>query len=184
VQHDRQPQTRDPPGSRFGLIADTHIHPGKSPPLPEKLNDVFRGCDAILVLGDLGEASGLDTLQRIAPVLGVTGADDAFGDPRLRELRLFDCKGLKIAALFDGVKHALFESCDPFLPFSDVGARAAGAFGVKPDILLCASTHKPLIASAAGIFVVNPGSPTLSDTPTVVLLDVGDGHASAGQIAI
>jgi hypothetical protein len=62
-------------GTGFSLIADAYVHPGSSPPLPEALATPFAGTDVILTHGDLGEASPLDALQRIAPVTGVIGAD-------------------------------------------------------------------------------------------------------------
>src|SRR5262249_56587642 len=68
-------------GSRFGLIADAHIHPDR--PLPEALTALFAGVDAVLTLGDVGEAMGLDALEAFAPVTGVVGGDDQAGDPRL-----------------------------------------------------------------------------------------------------
>jgi len=173
-----QPETLS--GTRFGLIADAHVHPGKAPPLPERLGEIFRGSDAILTLGDLGEASGLDELQRIAPVLGVIGADDAQGDARLTgELRVFEVSGLVMGAVFDGVKHELFASNDPFQPRADLAAAVVRVFGRALDVLLCASTHKPFVGWAAGMLIVNPGSPTLADERTVAILDVGPGFARA-----
>lgn len=160
-------------GSRFGVIADAHIHPGQTPPLPDKLAALFEGVDGILALGDLGEASGLDALARIAPVHGTRGADDAVDDPRIvGEARVFEIGGLRVGALFDGVKHGLFVASEPLVVSADLPAAMARVFGQRVDVVLCASTHKPCVASAGGVLIVNPGSPTLADQPAVAVLHV------------
>jgi uncharacterized protein len=172
-------------GTRFGLIADAHVHPGGSPPLPEQLATLFAGFDAILALGDLGEASGLDALERIAPVTGVLGADDAVGDRRLAgEVRLFMLGELSVGAVFDGAKHGLFAANDPLGVSPDFDAALHRVFGRKPDVLLCAATHQSCIASASGVLIINPGSPTLSEQPSVAVLHVGSRLARAEAIRI
>ena len=173
------------PGVRFGLVADAHIHAGQTPHFPEKLREVFARADAIIVLGDMGEAAGLDWLEQIAPVYGVRGADDPPSDTRMKgELRAFSIGGLTAAALFDGTKHGLFTSNDPLVITPDFPEILTQLFGGKPDILLCASTHKSLVASAQRVLIVNPGSPTLADTQTVALLHVADGVARVEHVAV
>ena len=174
------PQLETLKGSRFGLIADAHVHPGKGPPLPASLPEIFKGADAILALGDLGEASGLDTLEKIAPVKGVNGGDDAHGDKRLGgKLRVFSIANLAVGALFDPEQYKLVTAKDPFNPVADFSAAASSLFGRKIDVLLCASTHRPLVAWANGVLIVDPGSPTLSQSPTVAVLEIGKGYATA-----
>ena len=160
-------------GKSFGLIADAHIRSGKGPALPARVAEIFAGVDAIIALGDLGEAAGLDALEKIAPVIGITGAEDAPGDSRVAgEARLFGVGDLTVGAVFDGVKQALFSSSDPLVPLADFSDAVARRFGCKVDVLLCASTHTPVIASVAGILIVNPGSPTLADAKTVAVLHI------------
>jgi len=174
------PQLETLKGSRFGLVADAHVHPGKGPPLPASLPEIFKGADAIFALGDLGEASGLDTLEKIAPVKGVNGGDDAHGDKRLGgRLRVFTIANLTVGALFDPEEHKLVTGKDPLAPVADFAAAAQRLFGRKIDVLLCASTHRPLIAWANGVLIVDPGSPTLSQTPSVAVLEIGEGYATA-----
>ncbi len=58
-------------------------------------------------------------------------------------------------------------------------------FGGRIDVLLYAGTHAPRIASADGIFLVGPGSPTLAvgraagKPGHVALVELADGIASA-----
>ena len=165
-------------GKSFGLIADAHIRSGKGPALPTRVAEIFAGVDVIIALGDLGEAAGLDALEDIAPVIGVTGAEDAPGDSRVAgEARLFAVGDLTVGAVFDGVKQTLFSSSDPLVPLADFPQAVARRFGRKVDILLCASTHTPLVASVDGILIVNPGSPTLADAKTLAVLRI-DGNVA------
>lgn len=178
------PQPETLRGRTFGLVADAHIHPGKTPPLPEKLAEIFAGTDRILALGDMGDASALDSLARIAPLAAVAGEDDAHGDQRLQPFRLFQCGNAAIAALFDGAKAGLFVANDPFHPIDDFEGALARKFGRIPQVLLCAGTHKAFTAHASGIFVVNPGSPTLADQPSVAILRVESSSICAELIAL
>jgi putative phosphoesterase len=171
-------------GRAFGLIADAHVHPGKTPPLPQTLAEIFAGVDRILALGDMGEASGLDWLAKIAAVTAIAGEDDAHGDARLAPLRLLECGNVSIAALFDGAKNELFSSNDPIVPVDEFESALSRKFGRKPDVLLCAGTHKAFTAQAAGVFIVNPGSPTLADHPGVTILRIDGSCVRAEQFAL
>jgi putative phosphoesterase len=168
----------------IGVIADAHVHPGKTPPLPDKLGQLFSCVDLIVALGDMGEASALDALEKIATLKAVAGGDDAHGDPRLRPLRMFSCGSLHIGAVFDGALNGLFESNDPLVPVARLESALTSKFGLKPDVLLCASTHKPFAAWHSGVLIVNPGSPTLADTPSVSVLDIDGGLVSVRQLSV
>jgi predicted phosphodiesterase len=89
-------------------------------------------------------------------------------------VRLFEVGGLRVGALFDGVKHGLFVASEPLAVSADFDGAMDRVFGCKLDVLLCASTHQGCIASASGVLIVNPGSPTLSDRPAVAVLHVAD----------
>jgi len=172
------------PGRRFGLIADAHIHTGKTPPLPARLGEIFADVDGIIALGDMGEASGLDALAKIAPLSAITGEDDAHGDGRLAPLRLLSCGDIAIGALFDGAKSGLFTVNDPVAPRDNFEVALTRSFGRKPQVLLCAGTHKPYAASASGVFIVNPGSPTLADQRTVAILHIENSIVRAEHVAV
>ena len=162
------------PGTRFGVIADAHIHPGKTPPFPGRLAEAFKGLDAIITLGDMGEASGLDQLENLARVCAVRGEDDQ--DDRISEtMRLFVIGKICVAAVFDGVKSGFFASSDPLSAKPNLAQALNDGFGRRPDVLLCASTHKPIVACAEGTLIVNPGSPTLADKRTVATFSVVEG---------
>src|SRR5260370_40684748 len=63
------------------VLGDCHIHPAKGVDWPPWALDAFKGADLFVTLGDMGEKTGLDTLARLAPVIGVRGRDDQ-DDPR------------------------------------------------------------------------------------------------------
>jgi len=162
------------PGGTIGLIADAHVHPGKGPELPTAVLKRFAGVDCIVALGDMGETSGLDLLAAVAPVIGVRGMDDAPDDRRIAaDARVLTLGNLHIGAVFDGARHGLLASNDPLETVDDLADRAAAKFGRSVGVLLCAASHKAWIASADGVLLVNPGSPTLAERRTVAILRVG-----------
>src|SRR5687767_4676259 len=85
---------------RIGLIADTHVHSGRTP-FPERALAAFAGVDLIVHLGDMGDASVLDRLAEVAPVLATRGADDPAADARIEPARLLVAHGAAAVAAFE-----------------------------------------------------------------------------------
>lgn len=171
-------------GTNIAVLADCHIHEG-GPRFPEALFPRLQGVDLIVTLGDMGEKSGLDDLQEIAPVLGVRGADDV-EDPRTRRERLVLESGRhRIGCVFDAKAAGLAASSDPFVEAEDAAAVSHALFGCQPDILLHAGTHKPGEARfGAKGSALNPGSavlPAEGSPPTFLRLKVAD-DGCYGQI--
>ena len=172
-------------GSRFGLIADAHVHPGGGPELPAAVLEAFAGVDGVFALGDMGDAAGLDALEAVAPVYAVRGADDAEDDPRrVAERRVFIHGGRFIGAVFDGTRHGLLESNDPVTAVSGFATAARTTFGHPVSIVLCAASHKPFVGWCDGILLVNPGSPNLADECTVALLHLAEDHAGVQHVTL
>jgi predicted phosphodiesterase len=164
-------------GTRFGVIADAHIHPGHTPAFPDTIKQIFAGADVIFALGDMGESSGLDWLQAIAPVIGARGLDDPKSDTRVAHGPLvFSIANLTVGAVFDGVRVGLFSSSDPLELRPDFLDVVVQIFGRNLDVLLYASTHKPFREFAHGVLLVNPGSPTLADRRSIAILQLTDNH--------
>src|SRR5260370_10776738 len=81
------------------VLGDCHIHPAKGVDWPPWALDAFKGADLFVTLGDMGEKTGLDTLARLAPVIGVRGRDDE-DDPRTAaRLRVLEAGGLRNRSL-------------------------------------------------------------------------------------
>lgn len=171
-------------GTNIAVLADCHVHEG-GPQLPEGLFPRLQGVDLIVTLGDMGEKSGLDQLQEIAPVLGVRGADDV-DDMRTRQPCLLLTSGrYAIGCVFDAKAVGLADHSDPFVAALDAGAVSQKLFGRQPDILLHAGTHKPGEARfGAKGSALNPGSavlPAEGSPPTFLRLKVGE-EGCFGQI--
>ncbi|THD74471.1 MAG: hypothetical protein E7812_19340 [Phenylobacterium sp.] len=171
----------------IAVLADCHIHPGGGPDWSEAVLQALAGVDLIVTLGDMGEAAGLDRLARIAPVVGVIGADDQ-PDPRTAEtLRRLSIGGLSLGCVFDPAAAGLAASTEPFAPADDWPAALEAAFGGPVDALLYASTHRPAAAEIAGRWAINPGSallPAEGSTPAFARLSFAGGRLACEIVAI
>jgi len=148
-----------------GLISDTHV-PDRARRVPDRVFKVFDKVDFIVHAGDLVQLSVIDELERLAPVLVVSGnmdGPDIQGKlPKLDSLRILDWK--------IGVTH-------------NPGAR----FGMRKmreiaktngfDVLVYGHTHSSNVRWEGKVLFINPGSPTdpsppFLAKPTVALLRV------------
>ena len=172
---------------KIGLIADAHSHGPGAADLPAEVLEAFEGCDLVLPLGDMGEAAVLDRLGTCGPVQGVLGGDDAHGDPRLaRGTRCFRLGGVVVGAVFSLEKAASGVAVQPALQLPQTGAAKLleGVFGERVDVVAYGGTHRSAVDEQQGILFVNPGSPTLSDAPSVAILEIGDGRPRARILPI
>lgn len=82
---------------RIGVISDTHGS------FEQKFADFFKDCDELWHLGDWGDASVADAMEKLAPIRGVYGNIDG-QDIRLRfpEYQLFDIEGFKVLMIHIG----------------------------------------------------------------------------------
>jgi putative phosphoesterase len=176
------PLTRLPDGGRIGVLADTHCD-RIARRLPAAVFDAFAGVQLILHLGDCGDASALDDLARLAPVLATRGGDDCGDDARYAATRVVTAGGLTIGALFDlgatglVVKEGRLDAASA----QQVETRLAATFGRRVDVVLFAATHSALIAHLGGALCINPGSATLPAPPqpaSVAVLEVRGAVAS------
>lgn len=149
----------------IGVISDTHGT------LPETVPGIFRGVEAIVHAGDVGDPGILDRLRAVAPVTAVYGNVDR---TPLRD-RLPLVARSRIAGIAVVVTHGHqygTPSPEP-LRSSHPGARLV-CFG---------HTHRALVDEAPGPLVVNPGSagsPRRGAAASVALVEVGpDGDLGA-----
>jgi len=162
-------------GTEIAVLADCHIHEG-GPQFPTALFDKLAGVDLIVTLGDMGEASGLDQLAAIAPVVGVRGQDDS-DDPRT-EARFLALRNERydLGCVFDAKAAGLARSSDPFVAAQQGADVSRRLFGAYVDVLLHASTHKPDEAQFGPRgSALNPGSavlPVEGAKPSFLLLKV------------
>jgi hypothetical protein len=146
-------------GANLAVLADCHIHEG-GPQFPASLFPRLQGVDLIVTLGDMGERSGLDSLQEIAPVIGVRGQDDAEDIRTRRPALVLSGEGYRIGCVFDAKSVGLAAEIDPFIEAVDALDVSERLFGGSVDVLLHANTHRAdeALFGAKGS-ALNPGSP-------------------------
>ena len=171
-------------GTKIAVLADCHIH-ADGPQFPSALFPRLQGVDLIVTLGDMGEKSGLDQLEEIAPVVGVRGADDVDDIRTRRKLLLLNSGRYHIACVFDAKEAGLASSSDPFVESDGAAEVSRNLFGCQPDILLHAGTHRSEEArfGPKGA-ALNPGSAVLpadGASPTFLRLKVTE-EGCFGQI--
>ncbi len=120
---------------RIGLISDTHGL------LRPEAVDFLRGCDRIVHAGDVCDASVLEGLAAIAPVVVVRGNNDrgpwADGLATTRTIRIEDV-----------TLHAVH----------DVADVAHGTLPADVAIVVHGHSHRPTVVDRDGVLYVNPGS--------------------------
>ncbi len=139
----------------LGLISDTHGY--FDPALPP----LFAGVEHILHGGDIGPASLIHELEKIAPVTAVLGNNDS--DPSFRETELLALGGRKFLV------HHIVDLTHAQAP---IHARIAR---LRPDVVVFGHTHKPFRETRDGRLYVNPGyagKPRFGMKRTVALLHV------------
>jgi hypothetical protein len=150
---------------KIGVVSDTHGL------LRPEVATALAGVERILHLGDVGKASVLEALEKIAPVTAVRGNVDRDGAcGKLPETEVLLLEGRYIYMLHDLKTLHL----DP----------AAGKFAA----VLSGHTHVPNFYTKKGVLYFNPGScgPRRFELPvTVGLLTVGaDGELAAEIIPL
>ena len=132
---------------RLVVISDTHLPKGARR-LPDTCLRELEGADLILHAGDFTSTAVLDELRQFAPVEGVHGNMD---EPDLRALlperSVVDADGLRIGMVHDPGPRAGRE------------ARLVTAFPGCAAVVY-GHTHIPQVERLAGVWILNPGSPT------------------------
>ena len=141
-----------------GIISDTH-----GLLRPEAVT-ALQGVERILHGGDVGDASVLQDLEKIAPVVAVRGNNDKGAWAEELPLR----EAVELEGVFVYLIHDLKE----------IDISPAGSF----QVVVSGHSHKPSIVEQRGVLYVNPGSagPRRFTLPiSIALLLVGGGQASA-----
>jgi putative phosphoesterase len=138
--------------TRVVLVGDTHL-PRFGRRLPRPLEDGLRDADLILHVGDITEPFVLDLLSEYAPTHAVAGNNDSVELlERLGTSRIVEVEDLRL-----GMTHGHLG------PGRTTPERAFRTFaGADPpvDAVCFGHSHQPLVERRAGIWLLNPGSPT------------------------
>jgi putative phosphoesterase len=156
--------------SLIGVLSDTHI-PTMRKEVPAQVSVVFKDVDLVIHAGDLVSLEVVRELEKIAPVIAVSGNMDTL---EVRQ-KLPPAVCLRIYNWKVGVIH------DSVFPL--VGSRMKGIARKNGlDILIFGHTHRPLL-KRNDILIMNPGSPTspLWSKPSVGLLKINK-HSYEGKI--
>jgi len=143
----------------IGVISDTHI-PSRGPRIPPKVIDHFRGVDAILHAGDMESLRSLAQLEAVAPVIAVAGNMD-MASPQLPITRQMTFEG-RVVGLMHG----------------NGGPRPQIRDWVRKhfshaDVIVYGHTHAAFWGEEAGVWFMNPGSPTAGlEYPSVGILEI------------
>jgi putative phosphoesterase len=134
------------------LVGDTHL-PRFGRSLPPSLVNALEGADRVLHVGDLTDRLALDLLRAFAPTDAVAGNNDP---PELvAELGL--SKVVTIDAVRIGMTHGHHGSGRTT---PDRAARTFGGADPPLDAIAFGHSHQPMIERPAGVWLLNPGSPT------------------------
>ena len=135
---------------KIGLLTDTHL-PNMIRDLDElgpEPTEFFSSVDLILHGGDLIYTRVLDWCEQFAPVLCATGNNDAYDDPRSKEVQTLEVEGWHIGMVHDlGSEHR---------PMDDLRA----TFGKPTDIMIGGHTHQEALYEREGVVIMNTGSIT------------------------
>lgn len=132
---------------RAALISDTHLAGGR--PLPERLVELARDCDAVIHAGDFSDAAALAAVEAIGPPLHAVHGN--VETPEVRE-RL----PAELAVGLDGARIAVIHDAGPARGrLERLRERFPGA-----DAVVFGHSHMPLHERADGFQIFNPGSPT------------------------
>jgi putative phosphoesterase len=129
---------------KIGLISDTHGY------FDETLNKHFAGCAEIWHAGDIGDASVITSLERIAPVQSVFGnIDDKEMQTRYPENLWLTRDGVDFLITHIAGKPGRYPARVKKL----LEAR-------KPAVLICGHSHICLVKKdeSSGLLYINPGA--------------------------
>ena len=120
---------------RIGVISDTHGL------LRPEAVEALRGCRQIIHAGDVGNASVLDDLRRLAPTTAVRGNVDRGGWARSLPLsETISFGGVTMYVLHD------LQELEISLP----------AHGIA--VVISGHSHQPRIEKCGGVLYINPGA--------------------------
>lgn len=122
---------------KIGVISDTHNY------LDPKIPELFKGVEHIIHAGDVGTASILSELEKIAPVTAVVGNTDSMLP--IKEIEVFELGRYKFL-----LQHIV----DPRMPPVLLSNRVQRE---KPDLIVFGHTHKPFNKTVDGVWYFNPG---------------------------
>ena len=135
---------------KIGVISDTHgfFHP--------EIPEVFSGVERIIHAGDIGSQDVLSQLEKIAPVICVSGNHEPEQIPSaLPDFSLLELASKKII-LTHSLTTMSWRDFKDALERSESSNFVAEALG-SAELVIFGHTHFPLWEQIRGIYFLNPG---------------------------
>ncbi|MBN1518116.1 YfcE family phosphodiesterase [Candidatus Sumerlaeota bacterium] len=146
----------------YGILSDTHGQ------LHDYIPEYFRGCQAILHAGDIGERRILSELEEIAPLYAVAGNCDV-PTSKLPKLQVAD-----LAFGFAGLTHGHLFPFDRYKRNDEL----LQAFAESDcRLIITGHTHHPYYDVHNGVILINPGAccpPRTGHIASIALLEWDD----------
>ncbi len=147
---------------RVAVISDTHLYTEEQ--VMDRLWSHLYGFDLIIHAGDVVESVVVETIEKLAPVVGVAGNMDGQSVRWMWPTRRIMHLGVFRIGLIHGEG-----------PPEGLWYRAKRSFGDHPDLdmIIFGHSHIPEIMDAGDMLVVNPGSITRPEVggPTMLVFD-------------
>jgi putative phosphoesterase len=171
---------------RIGIIGDTHI-PALSPLPPARVDEVFKGLDIILHVGDICELYVLEEFQETHTLtFAIYGEDDSeeakryldekrvvrFGERRVGMIHGHQREERQVGAAARLLRLFKRRSKPVDLPTFLLGCFE----GEEVDAIVFGHTHQPYVKMEQGVLLFNPGAalPVHGQHPSVGILDIGE----------
>ena len=133
---------------KIGVLSDTHI-PSRTKKLPDVVMDTLKNVDYIVHAGDINEISVITALERLAPVIAISGNTDSNElKQALGESKIFTLGGMKFGLCHGhGVK-------------SNTLGRVVNNFkDIMLDCIIFGHSHIPYCKHMNDTLFFNPRSP-------------------------
>lgn len=156
---------------RVGVISDTHgvLHPDVA--------RVFARVDHILHAGDVGSATVLQELGRLAPVTAIRGNADPPALAGLPACRCAELGGVRVLLVHQGLV--------PGGRTTDELERGLRRY--RPAVAVFGHSHIPIVERRGGVLLVNPGGGgrrRFRLARSVALLSIGPGAVRARVVVL
>ena len=173
-------------GKRFGLLADTHDDLVDWPEVAGRIEAKLGRVDALLHCGDLCTRAAIDSLSRLAPLFAVhSQADPAPEPPVLVDgPRVLEGDGFSLGLVVALNGDPVGATVDPSLRFDGLAVEdvCPRLFGRPVDVCAFGGSHRLAMASCGNTVFLNPGSPTLADETSLVVIEFDRGALTSEPI--
>lgn len=130
---------------KIGIIADTHGY------VDPEVSNIFEGVDLILHAGDVGDAKVIEELEKISPVIAISGNHEDDETAKLDWIKTVEVGEIKIA-----LTHRFFPlTMQDIVPMPDGWQHTMGVDNVR--VMVFGHSHEPFTSDDGKIMYYNSG---------------------------